>query len=40
MHAWVYGYLLGFTGLVGAAVGVGALVGKGVACFVLYVIHS
>jgi hypothetical protein len=34
MPAWVYGYLLGFVGLVGAAVGVGALIGKAAAYLV------
>jgi hypothetical protein len=40
MHAWVYGYLAGFTGLIGAAVGLGALIGKYAARLALYLIRS
>jgi hypothetical protein len=38
MQAWVYGYLAGFAGLIGAAVGAGVLIGKGIARLVRFLI--
>lgn len=38
MQAWVYGYLVAFVGLIGAAVGLGVLIGKVIARVVHFLI--